>query len=380
LRCYINNNKMYIQKLTLTNFKCFDEASIMLHPKLNCFVGNNGEGKTNLLDSIYYLCMCKSYFNNTDLYSIRYAEDFMLLQAEFYRDNKTEELNCGLHRNKKKHFRRNNKEYARLSEHIGIFPIVMLSPVDSELITGASEERRKYMNSVISQYDRNYLDVNIKYNKIVAQRNRLLKNIDGNASKLELLDIFDEQLIGLCNEIYTIRKNFIEKFTPVFNQYYQFISGGNEQVELMYQSQLNNQNYKELLQNSRQKDLILQYTTTGIHKDDLILNLNGTHIKLTGSQGQQKTYLVSLKLAQFDFLKEKNKILPLLLLDDIFDKFDAGRVRQILKLVADKSFGQIFITHTNLERMNLILKELNIEHKLFLVDGGKVEEKEEITG
>jgi len=370
---------MYLQNLALTNFKNFKEAVISLHPKLNCFVGNNGEGKTNLLDAIYYLCMCKSYFNNTDLYSIRYSEDFMLLQAEFSRNNKSEELNCGLHRSKKKHFRRNNKEYTKLSDHIGLFPIVMVSPVDSELITGGSEERRKYINSVISQYDRNYLDVNIRYNKILAQRNRLLKAKGETASMSELLDIFDEQLIGLCNEIYKVRKNFIEKFTPVFNHYYQFISSGNEQVELIYQSQLNDGDFKDIIRNAREKDLLLQYTTTGIHKDDLILNLNGTHIKLTGSQGQQKTYLVSLKLAQFEFLKEVNKILPLLLLDDIFDKFDASRVRQILKLVGDKSFGQIFITHTNLERMNIILKELDIDHKLFLVEDRKVEEREEIA-
>jgi DNA replication and repair protein RecF len=370
---------MYIKKLALTNFKNFEETSISLHPKLNCFVGNNGEGKTNLLDAIYYLCMCKSYFNNTDIYSIRHDEDFMLLQAEYLRDNKSEELNCGLHRSKKKHFRRNNKEYSKLSDHIGLFPIVIVSPVDSELITGGSEERRKYINSVISQYDRNYLDVNIRYNKIIAQRNRLLKGSNDNSSRNELLDIFDEQLIGLCNEIYKVRKHFIEKFTPVFNHYYQFISGDNEHVELIYHSQLNNGDYANLIKKSRERDLMLQYTTTGIHKDDLILNLNGTHIKITGSQGQQKTYLVSLKLAQFEFLKDVNKILPLLLLDDIFDKFDAGRVRQILKLVGDKSFGQIFITHTNLERMNVILKELNIDHKLFLVEKGKVAEKEEIA-
>jgi DNA replication and repair protein RecF len=369
---------MHIQKLSLTNFKNFGETSIDLHPKLNCFVGNNGEGKTNLLDAIYYLCMCKSYFNNSDFYSIRYTEDFMLLQAEFLRNRKQEELNCGLHRSKKKHFRRNNKEYSKLSDHIGLFPIVMVSPVDNELITGGSEERRKYINSVISQYDRNYLDVNIRYNKIILQRNRLLKSHENGSSKSELLDIFDEQLIVLGNEIFNVRKNFIEKFTPVFNQYYHFISRGNEKVELIYQSQLNNEDFAELIRKSRERDLLLQYTTVGIHKDDLILNLNGTHIKLTGSQGQQKTYLVSLKLAQFDFLKEVNKILPLLLLDDIFDKFDAGRVRQILKLVADVSFGQIFITHTNLERMNVILKELNIEHKLFLVENGTVVEKEEI--
>lgn len=369
---------MHIQKLSLVNFKNFEEISLLLHQKLNCFVGNNGEGKTNLLDSIYYLCMCKSYFNSTDLYSIRYHEDFMLLQGDFTREKKTEELYCGLHRSKKKQFRRNKKEYTKLSDHIGLFPVVMVSPADIELITGGSEERRKYVNSVIAQYDRNYLDNQINYNKVLAQRNRLLKSSDRKNTQSDLLDVFDEQLTGLCNEIYKVRKEFIRRFTPVFNKYYQFISEGNEEVELIYQSQLNNGDFATLLRESRDKDLVLQYTTVGIHKDDLILNLNGTHIKLTGSQGQQKTYLVSLKLAQFDFLKEVNTILPLLMLDDIFDKFDSNRVRQILKLVADQSFGQIFITHTNLERMDDILKELNIDHKLFLVNKGKIEERKEL--
>lgn len=367
---------MHIQKLSLVNFKNFEEANLLLHNKLNCFVGNNGEGKTNLLDAIYYLCMCKSYFNSTDLYSIRFDDEYMLLQGDFVRDTKTEELSCGLHRSKKKQFRRNKKEYTKLSEHIGLFPVVMVSPSDIELISGGSEERRKYMNGVIAQYDRNYLENQINYNKILIQRNRLLKNIGQKGVADDLLDIFDEQLIGLCNEIYKVRSKFIERFTPVFNKYYQLISGGNEVVELIYQSKLNDNDFGKLLRESREKDLLLQYTTVGIHKDDLVLNLNGAHIKNVGSQGQQKTYLVSLKLAQFDFLKEVNTILPLLMLDDIFDKFDSNRVRQILKLVADQSFGQIFITHTSLDRMTDILDDLKIDHKLFLVSKGSVKEKE----
>jgi DNA replication and repair protein RecF len=374
----ILENIMHIQKLSLVNFKNFEEITLSLHQKLNCFVGNNGEGKTNLLDSIYYLCMCKSYFNSTDLYSIRYDEDFMLLQGDFMREGKTEELYCGLHRTKKKQFRRNKKEYTKLSDHIGLFPVVMVSPADIELITGGSEERRKYVNSVIAQFDRNYLDNQINYNKVLAQRNRLLKSSDRKNSMNDLLDIFDEQLIGFCNEIYKVRDEFIGKFTPVFNKFYQFISEGNEEVELIYQSQLHKGNFANQLRESRDRDLAVQYTTVGIHKDDLILNLNGTHIKLTGSQGQQKTYLVSLKLAQFDFMKEVNIIQPLLILDDIFDKFDANRVRQILKLVADEAFGQIFITHTNLDRMNDILKELKIDHKLFFVSKGNVEERKDL--
>lgn len=368
---------MHIHKLSLINFKNFEEVSITFHPKLNCFVGNNGEGKTNLLDSIYYLCMCKSYFNSSDLYSIRNNEDFLVLQGDFMRDDKQEELYCGLQRSKKKQFRRNLKEYAKLSDHIGLFPVVMVSPADIELITGGSEERRKYINSVIAQYDRNYLDFQINYNKVLAHRNRLLKDGKQQNSINDLLDIFDEQLIGLCNQIYQVRKEFINRFTPVFNRFYQFISGGNEEVELIYQSQLNEGDFADQLRASREKDKIIQYTSVGIHKDDLILNLNGTHIKLIGSQGQQKTYLVSLKLAQFEFLKAVNTILPMLMLDDIFDKFDAGRVRQILKLVADESFGQIFITHTNLDRMNDILRELNIEHKLFVVAKNTVKEVNE---
>jgi DNA replication and repair protein RecF len=365
---------MHIRTLSLVNFKNFEEVSLNLNQKLNCFVGNNGEGKTNLLDSIYYLCMCKSYFSSTDLYSIRNKEEYMLLQADFIRENKNEELSCGLQRNKKKQFRRNKKEYEKLSDHIGLFPVVMVSPADIELITGGSEERRKYINGVISQYDHSYLDNLINYNKILVQRNKLLKNYNRKGSSSDLLDIFDDQLTGLGNKIHDVRGDFIGKFTPVFDRYYKFISGGKEEVELIYQSQLNDGEFSNLIKESRDKDLMFQYTTVGIHKDDLILNLNGKHIKYTGSQGQQKTYLVSLKLAQFDFLKEVNAILPMLMLDDIFDKFDSNRVRQILKLVADQSFGQIFITHTNLDRMNELLKELNCDHKLFMVNNGMVEE------
>ncbi len=363
---------MYLKNLTLTNFKNYREVSCTLHSKLNCFVGNNGEGKTNFLDAIYYTCMCKSYFNATDLYSIRQGEEYMLIKADFYRNDQEEEILCGLQLNKKKQFRRNKKEYQRLNDHIGLFPIVMVSPADIQLITEGSEERRKYMNSVISQYHKIYLDNTIHYNKILAQRNKTLKESTSGLSQSELLDVYDEQLIALGNEIYKDRLHFIDKFTPIFNNYYNLISGHKEQVELIYQSQITGHNFTEILHQSRKRDLAFQYTTVGIHKDDLILNLNNTHIKLIGSQGQQKTYLVALKLAQFDFLKSVSETIPILLLDDIFDKFDASRVRQILKLVAGDAFGQIFITHTNLDRMNAILEELDIDHKLFSVSDGEI--------
>lgn len=365
---------MYLTKLSLVNFKNYTDSVLDLHAKLNCFVGDNGVGKTNLLDAIYYLCMCKSYFNATDVYSIKRNEDFMLLQGEFIRKDKNEEIHCGIQRDKKKQFRRNKKDYERLSDHIGLLPVVMVSPADIQLIVDGSEERRKYINGVISQYNKAYLVNTMKYNKILSQRNRLLKDLKGENTQPDLLDIFDGQLLEVGSLIFEERKQFIEKFIPVFAKYYSFISEENESVELVYHSQLHTGDYGELLKKSRRKDLIVQYTTVGVHRDDLVLHLDGIPIKKIGSQGQQKTYLVSLKLAQFEFLKVVKNIRPILLLDDVFDKFDANRVKQILKLVADEAFGQIFITHTNLDRMNTILKELNIDHKLFHVQQDKVKE------
>lgn len=373
---------MHLKKLSLVNFKNYTESALELHSKLNCFVGDNGVGKTNLLDAIYYLCMCKSYFNATDVYSIKRNESYMLLQGEFIRQEKNEEIHCGLQKDKKKQFRRNKKDYERLSDHIGLLPVVMVSPADIQLIVDGSEERRKYINSVISQYDRTYLDNTIKYNKVLSQRNRLLKDMKGQNSQQDLLDVFDDQLIEVGKLIFEERRKFIEKFIPVFEKFYSFISEENESVELVYHSQLHDTDYKKILKDSRRKDIIVQYTTVGVHRDDLVLHLEGIPIKKIGSQGQQKTYLVSLKLAQFEFLKVLKNIRPILLLDDVFDKFDANRVKQILKLVVDEAFGQIFITHTNIERMNTILQELNIDHKLFhvkqdgveeIVDGGMVE-------
>jgi DNA replication and repair protein RecF len=363
---------MFVQKLSLVNFKNYSEATVSLHPKLNCFVGDNGTGKTNLLDALYYLCMCKSYFNITDVYSIRHNEPFMILQADIIKEDKKEELYCGLKRNQKKQFRRNKKEYTKLSDHIGSFPVVMVSPIDIQLIQDGSEERRKYINSVIAQYDKIYLINTLQYNRVLSQRNRLLKEMPDGKKSDELLSIYDEQLAGFGNSIYESRVDFIKKFIPVFNRYYHDISGGNESVELIYQSQLNDGDFAAQLKENRYKDFKVQFTTIGIHKDDLILNLDGIPIKRIGSQGQMKTYLVSLKFAQFEFLMKLKNLPPLLLLDDVFDKLDVNRVRHILRLVSQDSFGQIFITHTNLDRMKGILTELNLGHNLFEVQDGNV--------
>lgn len=359
---------MHIEKLSVINFKNYREAEILCNPKLNCFVGPNGVGKTNLLDAIYYLCMSKSYFQGSDMYTIRNSADFMVLQAFFKVDDHIDEIYCGLKTNKRKIFRKNKKEYPRISEHIGQYPVVMISPADSALIIGGSEERRKYMNAVISQYSKTYLENSIQYNKILAQRNKLLKNFNQMQNAHDLLDVYNSQLIPLGNSIYNQRKDFIEKLSPVFNAFYKKISDNKEDVHINYASELKNKNFEELLHSSQKTDLNIQHTTQGIHKDDLEMFMADKPIRKTGSQGQQKTFLVALKMAQFSFLKETKSIDPILLLDDIFDKFDVDRVKHILELVSDNSFGQIYITHTNETRMKELLSGYTTNYALFRVE------------
>lgn len=363
---------MYISKLSLINFKNYSEASVDLHNKVNCFVGGNGVGKTNLLDAVYYLCMCKSYFQVSDQYTVKHGNEFMVLQGNFVNGEQSDELYCGLKEGKRKQFRKNKKEYPRLSDHIGQYPVVMVSPADSALITEGGEERRKYMNAVISQFDRTYLESTIHYNKILLQRNKLLKEMRGFSGSSELLDVYDEQLAPLADVVYAARSNFVSELSEVFKKYYALISDDKEEVSLRYNSPLSEASLADLLKQNHSKDMYAQRTTTGVHKDDLELEMNGMPIKKIGSQGQQKTFLVSLKLAQFEFLKHVKGITPVLLLDDIFDKFDADRVLQILHLVAKDSFGQIFITHTNEARMRELLQDFHGAYALFRVDNGQV--------
>jgi DNA replication and repair protein RecF len=299
----------------------------------------------------------------------------MSVQGIFSHNKKDENIFCGVKKGKKKIFKRNDKEYQKLSEHIGLFPVVMVSPMDMNLILEGSEERRKFMNNVISQYNRQYLEDIINYNRILQQRNKLLKEMNSkNRIQNELIDVYDEQLVEYGLKIYRERAYFIKKFIPKFRDYYQAISSEREEVELVYQSQLEEDNFKMLLKDSLQKDLVLQYTSVGIHKDDLLFNLSGYNIKKFGSQGQQKTYLVALKMAKYEFIKELNKVEPILLLDDIFDKFDRERVQQIIKLVSDNHFGQIFITHTNEDRIRDVIKGIASNYKIFGVVNNSVKE------
>ena len=291
-----------------------------------------------------------------------------MIQAEFMREGLDEKILCAVQRNKRKIFKRNKKEYSKLSEHIGLLPIIMISPADSSLITEGSDERRKFMDAVISQFDSEYLESIIRYNRALGQRNVLLKNFHRSGSfQPDQLEVWDEQLIRHGDFIHQQRVGFIQDLLPIFQQYYESVSAGKEQVGLVYKSQLQEKDLRTLFKDHEQKDRILQYTTAGIHKDDLGMSLSGYPIKRIGSQGQQKTFLVALKLAKFDFIRKVNGFHPILLLDDVFDKFDARRVKQIIRLVADHEFGQIFITDTNAERIKDILGELTIEYKLFHV-------------
>ncbi len=362
---------MYLKNISLINFKNYEHADVEFISKINCFVGNNGVGKTNLLDAIFYLSFCKSFFNPIDTQNIKHGADFFVIQGNYSKNDKTESIYCGVKHNHKKQFKRNKKEYKKLSQHIGLFPLVMISPADISIIASGSEERRKYMNFVISQFDKQYLDDVIHYNKALNQRNALLKQfVKKNYFDSDSLDIWTEQLIVLGKKIYEKRVKFIEELIPVFDKYYKFISMGNEEVQLIYKSQFKNNDIEDLYKKALHKDRILQYSTVGIHKDDLDLLLMDFSIKKIGSQGQNKTYLMALKLAQFDFIKKVNGFKPVLLLDDIFDKFDADRVTQIIKLVSENYFGQIFITDTNKDRLNKILKTINIEHRIFCIERG----------
>src|ERR1035437_627854 len=344
---------MFIRNLAVINYKNLVQADLQFSSKLNCFIGNNGVGKTNLLDCLYYLSFCKSYFNLPDSQNIRHNEDFFVLQGKYSCGGDTEEIYGGFKSGHKKIFRRNKKEYERLSDHIGLLPLVMISPADSVLIQGGSEERRRFMDSVISQYDRQYLELLLKYNRALMQRNNLLKYFGANHQfDADSLEIWDEQLIITGEKIHQKRAEFLQSLLPVFQKYYEFISDRHEKVKLEYLSQLNVGDFRNMLKESLQKDLSLQYTSVGIHKDDLDLKIGDYPIKRLGSQGQNKTYLISLKFAQYDFISSINHVVPILLLDDIFDKLDSSRVEQIVKLVSDNNFGQIFITDTNREHLD----------------------------
>ena len=363
---------MILREISILNYKNIREATLRFSDKLNCFVGLNGQGKTNILDAIYYLSFTKSAYNSIDSQNITHQEDLAMIQGRYMMDGAQEEeaeiISCGIKRGVKKQFRRGKKDYQRLIDHIGLIPLVMVSPQDSELISEGSDERRRFMDSVISQYDKQYLEYLTRYNTLLKQRNALLKQYEEHPMQApaELFEVLELQMAELGVYLYQQRTDFINRFTPAFQEMYSAISGDSEQVSLQYTSQLQERNLIEAFARTRQRDLAIGWTTQGIHKDELDMRLGEYPLKRVGSQGQQKSYLLAMKLGQAIFLGK-----PILLLDDIFDKLDQERVERIIQLVSSHRFGQIFITDTDRQHLTAMLEKMPKIATVFQVTNGQ---------
>ena len=360
---------MRLKKLLLINFKNILQSEITLSDGINCFVGDNGAGKTNILDAIHYLSMSKSAFTMTDGQSVAHGEEFFVAEGSYLSDSeRTELLNCSFSRRGGKVLKRNGKEYERIADHVGNFPVVIVSPRDSDLITDAAEERRRYLNGFISQIDKAYHNSLMRYNAVLAERNTFLKR----SSDEQMLQIYDMQLAEHGTRVYEHRKRIIEQMQPLVEAYYRELSEDREQVEITYRSELEQMSLMDILQRCREKDLVNQFTTSGVHRDDLVFRIGGYPLRKYGSQGQQKSFLIALKLAQYRLLAESTGERPILLLDDLFDKLDMRRVQHLLELVAGEDFGQICITDCNKVRLETTLKNAAADYALFEVEGGDI--------
>lgn len=357
---------MHLKTLNLINYKNFKNQTFEFNSKVNCFVGSNGVGKTNILDAIYHLSFGKSYFNPIASQNIKHGENFFVVDGRYSKDLKEEKIIVSLKKGGKKVIKRNSKSYNRFSDHIGLLPLVIISPVDRDLITEGSDLRRKFIDGVISQNDKIYLDQIIRYNKILSQRNSLLRQFYlSRTFDHDTIEIYDEQLSKIGNLIFNKRKEFLELFSPIFFEKYSIISNNKEKVNLNYKSQLKNHRLQDLLISNIEKDKVLQYTSAGTHKDDIEFLIGNYPIKKFGSQGQQKSFLIALKLAQYEVLKAKSGNSPILLLDDIFDKLDSKRVKQIIKMVNDSNFGQLFISDTDAKRTENVVKSAHDNYEIF---------------
>lgn len=371
---------MHLRSIHLINFKNYEEAEITLSSNVNCFVGKNGSGKTNVLDAVYYLSLCKSYLNVMDRQNIRFDQPFFSVQGNWVKDDVEVNIHCAVKSGAKKVFKRNKKEYEKLADHIGQFPVVMISPYDRDLISEGSELRRKWMDGIISQFDRQYLDDIQRYAKVLEQRNALLRNMyDHGLFDRESIEVWNDQMIRLGNAIHQKRRSFLEEFIPVFQERYNFIGLEEEDVHLEYRSQLNEMAFDKLLEVFERKDALTHYSNAGTHKDDLVFTIKGHPIKKFGSQGQQKSFIIALRLAQYDWLKRHLNVKPVLLLDDIFDKLDQNRVKKLLDLVSNHYFGQVLVTDTEEERLRSIFRSEDIESRIFRVDSGKITEVMDLT-
>ncbi|MFJ1474374.1 DNA replication/repair protein RecF [Capnocytophaga cynodegmi] len=360
---------MFLKKLSIVNYKNITSKDFVFDANINCFVGNNGVGKTNLLDAIYHLGVGKGYFNSSASQSIRHGEEFYVIDGLFETQEREEQIVCSIKRGQKKIIKCNGKAYDKLADHIGKYPMVIISPADQDLIIEGSDVRRKFLDNVISQSDLEYLDKLIRYNRVLLQRNTLLKHFSENQYfDTETLSIYDEQLSELGQFIYERRKLFMKTFLPIFEYQYQYISEGKENVNLTYESTLHQTDLTTSLKQNINKDRLLQHTSVGIHKDDLLFEIEGFPMKKYGSQGQQKSFLIALKLSQFEMIKKQLKVVPIFLLDDIFDKLDDNRVAKLVSLVTERHFGQLFITDTHYERTENVVKRTLLKYKIFRIE------------
>lgn len=369
---------MYLERISLLNFKNYDSLELRLSPEINCFVGENGSGKTNLLDAIHYLSLSKSAFNKIDSQNIKQGESLFVLNGWFREDQSLQHVHCSLKMGEKKVLKLNKTPYEKLSDHIGRFPVVLIAPDDTEVIKEGSEERRKFFDQIISQVDRPYLETLIKYNHYLLQRNSLLKQFyERNYFDQSLLESYSEPLLQLGKRVYERRKAFVERFSPLFLEHYRNLTESREEVTLTYESQWQEANFEQIFKDAVKKDVFAQRTTFGIHKDDFIFSINNLGLKKFGSQGQQKSYLIALKLAQFDVIQQEKNDKPLLLLDDIFDKLDDRRIARLLEMVAGHQFGQIFITDARPERTSRLLQHIDAQINIYSTDAKKIGDENE---
>ncbi|HBH21793.1 MAG TPA: DNA replication and repair protein RecF [Cytophagales bacterium] len=364
---------MFLENIYLNNFKNYSEVSLTFSEGINSLVGKNGSGKTNLLDAIYYLCFTKSAFNAIDIQNIRHEQPYFAIRGRMKKHEHDYAVSCSLKTGHKKRLKLNNKDLDRASELIGLFPAVLIAPNDGSIITEGSEMRRKFFDGMMCQLSRTYLQNLVHYNHTLKQRNTLLKLLAENSNPdADLLDTYDVQMIVKGTQIYHHRKNFIEKFTHLLNKHYDFISSEKEHVSCKYKSDLDQNEFKLLLRESRNRDVSLQRTSRGIHRDDVIFEIDNYALKKFGSQGQQKSFLIALKLAQFDIMEQDTNTKPILMLDDIFDKLDDDRIGKLLKLIDDHFFGQVFITDARPERTMQFLNRVESPKKIFEIEDGFV--------
>ncbi|MCU0341025.1 MAG: DNA replication and repair protein RecF [Spirosomaceae bacterium] len=358
--------QFHLEKFHLTFFKNYEDAHFTFGKSLNCIVGENGCGKTNLLDAIYWLGLTKSAFHTQDTYSIQHEADFMMLDGWFWKDTKPTQITCSLQRGQRKTVMSDKKAYERLSEHIGLFPMVLISPNDADLVREGSEERRRFVDGVLSQLDQHYLQNLLQYNKILTQRNTVLKIFaERNYLDHDLLDTYDEVLLPLANLIFDRRTQFLAQFEPLVKHYYAFLGDDREQIQIQYVSEIEKLNFREIFRQYRTGDINAHRTLMGIHKDEFVFEMDGQLIRKFGSQGQQKSFVMALRLAQFDLLSVEKEMKPLLLLDDIFDKLDDRRIQKLLQLVENETFGQVFLTDARPERTQSLTQHLQTEVKFF---------------